>query len=77
MAAKNVTKHDLNEMGCGVPGCGHDHSILYLIPGCHPTGGTSVRYEKRSERLVISCKKCGKEVVRICLNSGIAGSFVA
>jgi hypothetical protein len=77
MAAKNVTKADLDEMGCGVVGCGHDHSILYLIPGCHPTAGTSCRYEKRPGRLVISCKRCGKEVVRICLTSEIADSSAA
>jgi hypothetical protein len=65
--AKTVTKQDLNAAGCGSEGCGHDHSVLYLHPGCHVGSATIVRYEKKTEELVIECNTCEKEVVRVKL----------
>jgi hypothetical protein len=62
-----LTKKILNAMGCGMPNCNHDHSILYLHSSCHVDAGTHIRYEKKSERLYIECAKCGKGVTIIQL----------
>jgi hypothetical protein len=64
---KVVTKKDLDASGCGVPDCGHDHSVLYLHPRCHLRAGTRVRYEKATGLLVVECVRCGREVTRIAL----------
>jgi hypothetical protein len=65
--ARTVTKSEMNASGCATPNCGHDHSILYLHAGCHPSSPTWVRYEKAIETLIITCHNCDKEVVRIKL----------
>jgi hypothetical protein len=31
-----LSKQELDAMGCSIPDCGHDHSIIYLNPRCHP-----------------------------------------
>lgn len=67
MASKTFNKEALNELGCSVPNCGHDHSILYLIAQCHPKAGTRVKYHKNDELLIVQCSRCGKDVVRIQL----------
>jgi hypothetical protein len=65
--ARTVTKADLNKQGCGVPNCGHDHSIVYLHGACHLSAPTWSRYEKKTETLIIECCVCKKEVIRIRL----------
>jgi len=67
MLAKILTKKELIEAGCGVENCGHDHSVLYLHPRCHPAAGTRVRFEKKSTLLIVECVACKREVVRIAL----------
>jgi hypothetical protein len=62
-----VTKKDLNNAGCGVPNCKHDHSILYLHSSCHIKSPVFIRYEKKDEILVITCGECNKEVVKVKL----------
>lgn len=62
-----LTAADLDKMGCGVPDCGHDHSILYLHSRCHLRAGSSVRYEKKSGLIIVDCKVCGKEVARVAV----------
>lgn len=68
MAAKTVDREALNAMGCDIPGCAHDHSILYLLAECHPKAGTRVKYVKADSLLIIQCSRCGKEVVRVKLD---------
>jgi hypothetical protein len=60
-----LTQHELNTKGCSNPDCDHDHSILYISPGCHDDGGTVIRYEKTTGEIVISCDVCERDVVRI------------
>ena len=60
-----LTRKQLDPMGCGAPDCGHDHSVLFLHPACHPTAGTWVKYEKLTGRVTVECKRCKKLVVRI------------
>lgn len=54
-------------MGCGVPDCGHDHSVLYLHAQCHITGGTRASYDKNTGILTIACIKCTKPVATIAV----------
>lgn len=65
--AKTVTKEDLNAAGCAQPNCGHDHSVIYLHPGCHVGSTTIARYEKATEELILECNTCEKEVMRLKL----------
>ena len=53
-----IGKTELENMGCGTPGCGHDHSVLYLHPNCHPNSGIFPRYVKKDGVLVMVCAKC-------------------
>lgn len=67
MAAQTIDKAALQEMGCYVPNCEHDHSVIYLVAECHPKAGTRIKYVKSDELMIIQCCKCGKEVIRIRL----------
>ena len=53
-----LSRAELDRMGCGVPNCTHDHSVLYLRPKCHPHGGVEVAYEKEDGVVVVRCLKC-------------------
>lgn len=59
---KALTQEQLKPMGCSVPNCGHDHTVLYLNQRCHPSAGTEAFYNKRTKILTIVCQKC-KELV--------------
>jgi hypothetical protein len=57
----------LNQQGCAVPDCGHDHSILYFHARCHPKAGVEAAYEKASRTLTIKCNQCRKLVVQLVI----------
>ncbi len=60
------TRQELDAMGCGSPGCTHDHSVLELCPMCHPNGRkVHVSYRKCDGVLVIRCAKCEAPVGEI------------
>ena len=58
MANGPIGKAELNAMGCETPNCDHDHSILYLHPGCHPQAGVCAAYRKRDGVVVLECAAC-------------------
>lgn len=63
MSPKSIgvqTRSRLDKMGCSTPNCGHDHSVLYLVPVCHEDAGLEARYEKRTGHLILECARCGK-----------------
>ena len=52
------TRKTLDPMGCGTPGCGHDHSTLFLHQMCHPHAGLEVSYSKPHGQLTVACNEC-------------------
>ncbi len=60
-----LTQADLDDKGCGLPNCEHDHSTLFLHARCHIQKGTMVSYEKATGVLTIVCAHCGKVVAKI------------
>ena len=62
--SKLLFKEDMDSAGCDDPGCTHDHSVLYLHAQCHPRTGCVVRYKKEEGQMIVSCLRCGNEVVR-------------
>lgn len=59
------TRKTLDPLGCAVPNCGHDHSVLYLCSKCHLETGLDVKYTKATGVLTIECTKCGELVTEI------------
>jgi hypothetical protein len=62
---KALTQVELNASGCGMPDCGHDHSVLILHSRCHTRAGTWAEYEKASGILTIKCARCQKIVAQL------------
>lgn len=62
-----LTRAVLDEMGCGTPNCGHDHTVLYLHQACHSGVGTRAAYDKRNGVLTIRCRRCEKVVAEIAV----------
>lgn len=71
-----LTKNDLDQMGCEVPGCDHhDHDGLIFITAqcCYGSGdfnegpGLDAGYEIGSGVLTLSCRGCGKLVQEIAI----------
>lgn len=60
-----LSRKQLDVAGCGVPNCGHDHTVLYLHGICHPSAGTRASYDKRTGLLTIECRRCKKLVARV------------
>jgi hypothetical protein len=60
-----LSQAELDSMGCGMPNCTHDHSILFLHARCHMTAGTEAEYEKATGILTIRCIRCKKLVARL------------
>jgi hypothetical protein len=65
-----VSRTELDAMGCGTPGCTHDHSTLYLTPGCHPGSGTFVHYLKEHGYIIVECAECEKPVGAFWVGDG-------
>lgn len=53
-----LTREQLDQGGCGTPGCTHDHTVLYLHGRCHPSTGARVSYDKRTGTLAVACRRC-------------------
>jgi hypothetical protein len=62
---KALTQAELNSMGCGMPNCTHDHSVLFLHARCHLQAGTEAEYEKATGVLTIRCNRCKKLITRL------------
>ena len=60
-----LTQKEMNEAGCGIPNCGHDHSILLINSRCHPGGSTRVHYIKSTGIITLNCAICDELVVGI------------
>lgn len=71
------TRVDLDPLGCSTPNCGHDHSVLYFHPACHPKAYPETRYDKRTGTIIVSCSKCKRQVVEILVASGTVEVRVA
>jgi hypothetical protein len=67
MKNKPLTRHDLDPQGCGIPDCGHDHSILWLHSRCHPSAGVRARYIKKTGVLTICCRSCENWIADIAV----------
>lgn len=62
-----LTCVELDASGCEAPDCGHDHSVIFLNPRCHPAAGVEASYFKVSKRLRIACKRCKNLVAEIAV----------
>lgn len=64
--------HDLKAVVCECCGGKHDDKDVYLHPSCHVKSPMWVRFDPKSEALVIQCAECGEDVAAIsvaeCLN---------
>jgi hypothetical protein len=58
------TRAELDKLGCGMPGCLHDHSVLYLQTRCH-SQGVRVTYNLDAGDLKLECAECGHLVSEI------------
>jgi hypothetical protein len=63
--SKALSQTELNSIGCGMPNCTHDHSVLFLHARCHVGAGTEAEYEKATGILTIRCIWCKKLVTRL------------
>lgn len=60
-----LSRKELDVMGCGVPDCTHDHSVLYMEGACHPEAGKVVNYDKRNGLMTIQCEICQQIVTQV------------
>jgi hypothetical protein len=58
---------ELDATGCGIPDCGHDHTVLYLHPRCHRSAATRASYDKRTGLLTLRCRQCNSLVAEIAV----------
>ena len=61
----SISRKELNQLGCNVPDCGHDHSVLYIHSQCHPKAGCTVLYQRDNGLLVFTCGRCKKFICDI------------
>lgn len=61
-----VTRRELDQAQCGVPGCDHKHhdNVLYLHAACHPRSKLNVAY-MGDGRLRLECGHCGLGVMEV------------
>ena len=62
-----LTREQLDQSGCGTPGCGHDHTVLYLHGRCHPSAGSRVSYDKRTGNISVVCRRCSEPIAVIAV----------
>jgi hypothetical protein len=60
-----LTRKKLDEMGCGMPNCDHDHTVLYFHSRCHLAAGTTAKYDKRTGLVTMMCRECEKFICEI------------
>ena len=60
-----LTQKELNQAGCGIPNCDHDHSVLFLHSRCHMGRPTTVRYIKETGTISVRCAVCDSVVAEI------------
>jgi hypothetical protein len=59
-------KEDLDQLGCGVPGCEHSHHDgIYLHARCHLDAPTWASY--REGVLTLTCSRCGRHVDAVAI----------
>jgi hypothetical protein len=62
---KLLTKADFDALECNTPNCDHNQCVWFLQALCCMDEGLEVRYDKVLGHLIVSCHRCGDEVVRI------------
>lgn len=62
-----LTRVELDKGGCETPGCGHDHTVLFLYSRCHQSAGQRVSYDKRTGNVRVVCRRCDSLVVEIAV----------
>ena len=62
MTTRPVYREQLDQMGCGTPGCDCTDGPLHLHGKCHPTSPTTTAYVGGD--IVVSCYVCEKEIGR-------------
>lgn len=62
-----LTRVELDQCGCDTPGCGHDHTVLYLHGRRHRSAGQLVSYDKRTGNIRIACRRCDAVVAEIAV----------
>ncbi len=60
-----LTRVDLDQGGCAMPGCTHDHTTLVLYSRCRQSAGQRVSYDKRTGNIRIVCRRCEALVAEI------------
>lgn len=67
---KVATQRELAGVGCAVQDCEHDHSILVLLPPCHPDSALEAAYYKSDGTLYLRCFKCHKGLTLLQIAPG-------
>lgn len=62
-----LTREELDQGGCGTPGCTHDHTVLFLYGRCHPSAGGRVSYDKRTGSLRVVCRRCEDLIAEVAV----------
>lgn len=76
MAVNVEFLENMVSQGCQHPECTHeDHSTLYFNARCHAGGAVEASYTKGSGEIVIACRVCHKEIVRVAVKSGTDPNF--
>lgn len=67
---KPLTRRDLDETTCAVPGCDHTHHDegLYLSGVCHPKAPVRALYHDGV--LVFTCAVCEEFITRVAVAAG-------
>jgi len=57
--------------GCGSPGCDHQSHMnpMFLHAACHLDGEIEASFRFGDDYLLIACRECHEEVVRIYITS--------
>jgi hypothetical protein len=68
MTAGPLTRADLDQLHCAVPGCTHeDHREMWLHGACHRSAGSRVKYDRERGTLIIACRQCEKFIAEIAV----------
>ena len=67
-----LTRDELDQGGCGTPGCAHDHSVMFLVARCHPNAGSTVMYDKRTGNIRVMCARCEDPIADVAVAKSAA-----